>query len=388
MQATAPWLWDLLELLMSATKVGGRKVEHETEMNTRVLNDGGDSEYWDHFADLDLKGIIEKIVDDLGACVHRNIARQEAIIQVISPSLCVHEMTYRYSCSWQKQVVVIGIVMQSTSQKVNALESIIGIFLHSCKTPKTVIETLMRMGISISINAIHQAITSLSAKSAKVLRDLGQTLLTFYAYDNFDVDLKLSIHTTEKSEDTLKHLTSAIVFPFQHGVTWEDMRCSEELWSQSRLNTRVNISDLPVGSTWKDLFTLHPEGNHPSGLTWHTYFNSWKFLWNLCHHGPNYFAQFRANIGDAEVIEQIPVVKTPTIPARTMEFSNSMVSRNISTVKNLAEQGGVGDPNDPEIQDKVVDITPYVVLFHGDLGTGDRLLSIQSHRAIKKSAWN
>lgn len=71
-----------------------------------------------------------------------------------------------------------------------------------------------------------------------------------------------------------------------------------------------------------------------------------------------------------------------------MEFSNSMVSRNISTVKNLAEQGGVGDPNDPEIQDKVVDITPYVVLFHGDLGTGDRLLSIQSHRAIEKSAWN
>ena len=157
--------------------------------------------------------------------------------------------------------------MHSTSQKVNALESIIGIFLHSCKTPKKVIETLARMGISISVNAIHQAITSLSMKSAKVLHDLGQTLLAFYAYNNFDVDLKLSIHTAEKSEDTLKHLTSAIVFPFQHGVTWEDMRCSEELWSQSQLNPRVNISDLPVGRAWKDLLTLHPKENHPSGLT-------------------------------------------------------------------------------------------------------------------------
>jgi hypothetical protein len=278
--------------------------------------------------------------------------------------------------------------MQSTSQKVNALESIIGIFLHSCKTPEKVIETLVRMGISISVNVIHQAIMSLSTKSAKVLRNLGQSLLAFYAYNNFDVDLKLSIHTTEKSEDTLKHLTSAIVFPFQHGVTWEDMRCSEELWNQSWLNPRVNISDLPVGRTWKDLLTLHPEENHPGGLTWHTHFNSWKFLWDLCHHGPNYFAQFRANIGHAEVIEQIPVVKTPTLPAWAMEFSNSTVSGNISTVKNLAEQGGVGDPNDPETQNEVVDITPYVILFHGDLGMGDRLLSSQSHRTIEKSAWN
>ena len=241
---------------------------------------------------------------------------------------------------------------------------------------------------NITVNAIHQAITSLSTKSAKVLHDLGQTLLAFYAYDNFDVDLKLLIHTAEKSEDTLKHLTSAIVFPFQHGVKQEDMRCSEELWSQSQLNPRVNISDLPMGRTWKDLLTLHPEAKHSSGLTQHTRFNSWKFLWDLCHHGPNYLAQFQANIGDAEVIEQIPIVKTPTIPACAMEFSNSTVSRNISIVKNLTEQGGVGDPNDPETQNEVVDLTPYVILFHSDLGTGDHLLSIQSCHAIEKSAWN
>ena len=81
-------------------------------------------------------------------------------------------------------------------------------------------------------------------------------------------------------------------------------------------------------------------------------------------------------------------MKTRTIPACTMEFSSLTVSRNISTVKNLAEQGGVGDPNDPETQNEVVDITPYVILLHGDLGTGDHLLSIQSRCAIKKSAWN
>ena len=90
-------------------------------MNTRVPDNGGDNEYWDHFADLDLEGIIEKIVNDLGAHVHSNIARWEVIIKVVRPSLCVHNMTYKYSRSWQKQVVVISIIMplQSMSQKVN-----------------------------------------------------------------------------------------------------------------------------------------------------------------------------------------------------------------------------------------------------------------------------
>jgi len=85
MQASAPWLWDLLELLMSATKVGGRKIEDETEMNTGA-DGGGDSKYWDHFSDLDLEGIIEKIIDDPAARIRRNIARQEAIIKVVSSS--------------------------------------------------------------------------------------------------------------------------------------------------------------------------------------------------------------------------------------------------------------------------------------------------------------
>ena len=86
-------------------------------------------------------------------------------------------MPYRYSHSWQKQVVVISIIMQSTSQKVNALKSIIGIFFHSCKTPEKVIVSCPHGNIDLcQCNSLGNHI--LSMKSVKVLCDLGQTLLS------------------------------------------------------------------------------------------------------------------------------------------------------------------------------------------------------------------
>ncbi|KAG2031178.1 hypothetical protein BDR03DRAFT_827070, partial [Suillus americanus] len=62
------------------------------------------------------------------------------------------------------------------------------------------------------------------------LQYLGQTLLVVYAYDNFDINLKSTIPTAEKSTNTLKHLTSGLLFPLQHGVTRDDLKCSYELW--------------------------------------------------------------------------------------------------------------------------------------------------------------
>jgi hypothetical protein len=301
--------------------------------------------------------------------------------------------------SLQKKVVILNILMQSSNQKTNALESIIGIFLHSCKTPEKVIEALAHLGISISLNAVHTAIASLSAESDAHLRKLGQTFLVAYAYDNFDVDLKTSTPMAQKSTTTLKHLTSALVFPLQHGVTQEDMKCSEELWKKSHLNPEANPSDLPPARTWQDLVdrqrVIYPEpvsnsqtvSGEPS-LTRRERFNSWKFLHDLCHHGPSYFTSYRTELGTPETIEQIPVVKTPIIPARAMEYSNSTVAGNISTMKNLTEfQGGVGDPRDPEIIYEVRDGTLYIILFHGDVGTGDRIFAIQLRRSAEKTPW-
>jgi hypothetical protein len=56
-------------------------------------------------------------------------------------------------------------MMQSTNNKCNALESIFGIFLHASNTPSKVIETLAHMGITISPDAIDNAVRSISLET-------------------------------------------------------------------------------------------------------------------------------------------------------------------------------------------------------------------------------
>ncbi|KAJ6540519.1 hypothetical protein B0H19DRAFT_959500, partial [Mycena capillaripes] len=99
-----------------------------------------------------------------------------------------------------KKVVIISMMMQSTNQQSNMLESVIGIFLHASNTPSKVIETLARMGISISLDSIHNAVHSLSRETFERLRTMGQTLLVSYAYDNFDINFPHAIPTVENSK--------------------------------------------------------------------------------------------------------------------------------------------------------------------------------------------
>ncbi|KAM6491828.1 hypothetical protein JOM56_012687, partial [Amanita muscaria] len=135
-----------------------------------------------------------------------------------------------------KKVVIVSIMMQSTNQKANTLQSILGIFLHSTGTPQRVINAFARMGICITQTTIQAAVGSLSDNASDGIRELGQTLLAAYAYDNFDIDLKQSVPVLEKSNQTLKHMTSRLLFPLLHGATKEDMACSEYLWRKSRIN--------------------------------------------------------------------------------------------------------------------------------------------------------
>ncbi|KIL55117.1 hypothetical protein M378DRAFT_91388 [Amanita muscaria Koide BX008] len=53
------------------------------------------------------------------------------------------------------------------------------------------------------------------------------------------------------------------------------------------------------------------------------------------------------------------------------------------------EQGGVVPPTQTEeFIYEIHDNNLYIVLFHGDLGTGDRIFSIQLRRSIEKTPWN
>ncbi|KAG2030298.1 hypothetical protein BDR03DRAFT_824581, partial [Suillus americanus] len=111
-----------------------------------------------------------------------------------------------------KKVIIFSIIMQTVNQKSNTFQSIFSIFLQSAHAPQNVIETLLQMGICVSVNLINTAIMSLSKEAHRSISALGQTLLASYAYNNFDVDLKSTVHTVDKSEDMLKHLTTGLLF--------------------------------------------------------------------------------------------------------------------------------------------------------------------------------
>jgi hypothetical protein len=71
-----------------------------------------------------------------------------------------------------------------------------------------------------------------------------------------------------------------------------------------------------------------------------------------------------------------------------MHVCNSTVSGNICSVVELLQQGGIEDPADVADPDTdMSDMTEYVMLFHGDLGTGERLLAAQQRRAIEETPW-
>ncbi|KIJ58557.1 hypothetical protein HYDPIDRAFT_73279, partial [Hydnomerulius pinastri MD-312] len=274
----------------------------------------------------------------------------------------------------QKKTVIFSILMQSVNQKSNALQSILGIFLQSAHAPQKVIDTLACMGISISTDAINAAIRSLSIESQATLQKLGQSLLAVYAYDNFDVDLKSQVPTAERSNDSLKHLTSGLLFPLSHGVTVNDLKCSKELWCKSALNPKVEEHNLPPKRSHKDLVNIHPEPGNLPHITRQAQFISWKFLDDLCSHGPEYFRQFKLMIPEPDAIEKIPLVKTPITAARAMDINNSTVSGNIRAVVDLLAQGGIHDPSATSSSKfDSPDISEHVILVHGDLGTGERL---------------
>ncbi|KAG2737365.1 hypothetical protein P692DRAFT_20823803 [Suillus brevipes Sb2] len=352
MENYAPVTWNLLNSMLSARTQSGRDHDGDVIMET---SNSDEEAYWEEVGEGDLEGSLISSLANNTESERTKLQKQRAAKTLL------------------KKITVLSIMMRSTNQRSNTLQSLLGMFLQSTHTPQKVIETLERMGISVSVNAILSGTQSLAAQTHQHLRSLGRSLLAAYAYDNFDVDLKTHEHKIENSTETLKHLTSGLMFPLQHNVSKEDLRCSEVLWKMSPFNTRA---ELPPKKGWADLLVLHMDTPDDTGLSRRDRFNSWKFLSDLISYGPPYFSQFRDKLREPETIEAIPITRMPIVATSAMDISNSTVTGNIQSIVNLLQQGGIEDPavvDDPGMPD----ISEYVVLFHGDLGTGERLQSAQ-----------
>ena len=204
-----------------------------------------------------------------------------------------------------------------------------------------------------------------------------------YAYDNLDIDLKHSVPTVEKPHDTLIHLTTGTMLPLYHGVSLQDLNCSDTLWKSSVNNPCARRQDLPFIET-EHLLALHPEAPHPSNLLRRERFNAWKFLHDLVYFGPEYFHKYCRTLGDPEEIESIPIIKTAQVPSRSLDISPNAPAQNAEAIESLLRQAGVGDPSeDPRVEA----IGNHAILISGDLLTGERIRSLLDSRSEEATPW-
>lgn len=74
----------------------------------------------------------------------------------------------------------------------------------------------------------------------------------------------------------------------------------------------------------------------------------------------------------------MPLIQIPLMAAQAMDMNNSTVSGNIHAIVKLLDQGGVHDLADPSFDDSgSSDLSEYIVLIHGDLGTGEQIQGVQ-----------
>ena len=73
-----------------------------------------------------------------------------------------------------------------------------------------------------------------------------------------------------------------------------------------------------------------------------------------------------------------------------MEANNSTTSGNLQALDQLLEQGGIYDPGllEEESYNPDNDVSEYVVLFHGDLGTGIQIKAAQEYQSIEKMPYH
>ncbi|KAF9467975.1 hypothetical protein BDZ94DRAFT_1294484 [Collybia nuda] len=168
-----------------------------------------------------------------------------------------------------------------------------------------------------------------------------------------------------------------------HNVTDDDLKCSKEMWVKAAANPEVPQNQV-LRVTMKDLSTLYPEPDHPSGSTRDDRFNAWKILEALIMYSPESLQKHHVNLGDLEVVDPIPLQQTSQVPHRTLDIAPSTAAQNAKALKAFFKQAGIGDcAENPHVRD----LEDNVVLVFGDLLTGEWIRSLLESRSEEKTLW-
>ncbi|KAG8764118.1 hypothetical protein FRC12_008256 [Ceratobasidium sp. 428] len=277
-------------------------------------------------------------------------------------------------------IAMFNICMNNSNMRCNALQALIGLFMHSSNVPEKVVELLAHMGLSVTPSSMNRMIEHMSKEAEKTLKKQLPTLLVGLGYDNLEIWFDTE-QPTATNPGKLVSLTTATCIPLRPGATKEHLRVSKELWARSRFN--LDRSKPPILPSHRKLMGLMAKSACPpddpqsveSLFAWHV---RQMLLNDNVETIPSELKELfrRECLGLPEFRKRITHAKTTQRPMRSMNISVSSTSGNAAAIENMLEQGGV----------KTEDLEEHAVLMHGDLGTGEKLDSLQESRAIEKTA--
>lgn len=265
--------------------------------------------------------------------------------------------------------------MNTRNQKCNALQTVVGIFAHSSNAPQKLIETLNHQSMSISPKSIHNMIGSMSSESVKRIKKIMVDLRAAAALDNLDIYFKTD-QPTLTHESKLVHMTTATFLPLYHGVEKADLKCTKELWEKSEYNR--HRTEPPTVPTYRILAEMAQTSASSPKEAPESYQNlmAWHVRDILVKNAKGMKEHFGNMNAKPYVREQVPVIRTEQVPARAMNINVGTTSGNAEAIENLMRQGSVSEEAREE----------YVILTHGDLGTGEKINTLQKSRRIEETA--
>jgi hypothetical protein len=107
-------------------------------------------------------------------------------------------------------VLITVIIGNSSNERFNALQCVIGFFLESKCAAEGVIELLAHMGVSVSTQTTRNMVQSLTKSAAERNRHLPPSQ---FIYDNFDMDFKVAQPTIgSRGSHTSMHILQLVEF--------------------------------------------------------------------------------------------------------------------------------------------------------------------------------
>ncbi|KAG8695712.1 hypothetical protein FRC08_007595 [Ceratobasidium sp. 394] len=385
-----PHLWRLLQLLLNAPVARGMAkrlvdaADYYTELvpeTSRQTDMPGDSKI-DRPPPIEGEETMGEWILGQGrrSLSDKAKARQIALAEVVS----VHTQSLRQLLTiFKRSVSIFSIIMQSCNVQCNGLQTMVSLFAHSTNTSERFLELLAHTGLGIAPSTINNMIDAMSAEALRTLKTQLPGPITAIAYDNLDISFSTEQPTIEYSGN-LAHITTGTFIPLQN-ATKDDMKVGKLLWAKSKLNPNRDRNEPIVEPNHKNLMQLlKPAGGVPaedplsiqSRMAWH--------VQDILLHSdvqtlaPALKEQLKMSLGQPKAKAPILVVKTKQYPAQAMNVSVSTNHGNAVALDKLLDQGGA---------DKT-ELDEYVIIIHGDLGTGEKLDSLKTGRCIEEDMVN